>query len=150
MGNNLLPLYSYSEHSHLHGYQRQLENTYKNVYRLLLRNDPTPSPSVFFPKRGYSTVLKVPSRSAICFSFRPQSGSLTSLVWTPDGTQLAGAGGNGSVVFGQVIERSIEWDTFEVRTRYYYYCVVFHMKPTRRANISKGIEKTNKYLRLVL
>ncbi|CAM9692177.1 unnamed protein product, partial [Laminaria digitata] len=44
---------------------------------------------------------------------RPQSGSLTSLVWTPDGTQLAGAGGNGSVVFGQVIERSIEWDTFE-------------------------------------
>ena len=45
---------------------------------------------------------------------RPQSGSLTSLVWTPDGTQLAAAGGNGSVVFGQVIERSIEWDNFEV------------------------------------
>eukprot|EP00752_Nemacystus_decipiens_P011443 g10162.t1 len=44
---------------------------------------------------------------------RPQSGSLTSLVWTPDGTQLAAAGGNGSVVFGQVIERSIEWDNFE-------------------------------------
>lgn len=57
----------------------------------------------------------------VYFTPSPQSGSLTSLVWTPDGTQLAGAGGNGSVVFGQVIERSIEWDTFEVRTRYYYY-----------------------------
>ncbi|CAM9610245.1 unnamed protein product, partial [Ectocarpus sp. 13 AM-2016] len=44
---------------------------------------------------------------------RPQSGSLTSLTWTPDGTQLAAAGGNGSVVFGQVIERSLEWDIFE-------------------------------------
>ncbi|CAN0116063.1 unnamed protein product, partial [Hapterophycus canaliculatus] len=44
---------------------------------------------------------------------KPQSGSLTSLAWTPDGTQLAAAGGNGSVVFGQVIERSIEWDNFE-------------------------------------
>lgn len=48
-------------------------------------------------------------------SLRPQSGSLTSLTWTPDGTQLAAAGGNGSVVFGQVIERSLEWDIFEVR-----------------------------------
>ncbi|CAM9682340.1 unnamed protein product [Pylaiella littoralis] len=44
---------------------------------------------------------------------RPQSGSLTSLAWTPDGTQLAAAGGNGSVVFGQVIERSLEWENFE-------------------------------------
>ncbi|CAM9807667.1 unnamed protein product, partial [Ectocarpus sp. 8 AP-2014] len=35
------------------------------------------------------------------------------LTWTPDGTQLAAAGGNGSVVFGQVIERSLEWDIFE-------------------------------------
>lgn len=46
---------------------------------------------------------------------RPQSGSLTSLVWTPDGTQLAGAGGNGAVVFAQVVERSLEWENFEVQ-----------------------------------
>lgn len=45
---------------------------------------------------------------------RPQSGSLASLAWTTDGTQLAGAGGNGAVVFGQVIERSLEWENFEV------------------------------------
>lgn len=48
---------------------------------------------------------------------RPQSGSLTSLAWTPDGTQIAGAGGNGAVVFGQVIERSLEWGNFEVSQR---------------------------------
>ncbi|CAN0062496.1 unnamed protein product, partial [Choristocarpus tenellus] len=45
---------------------------------------------------------------------RPQSGSIFSIAWTPDGTQLAGAGGNGTVVFGQVVERSLEWENLEV------------------------------------
>lgn len=72
-----------------------------------------------------STWFYRPPRARVCIDrwidrsdgrIRPQSGSLTSLVWTPDGTQLAAAGGNGSVVFGQVIERSIEWDNFEVHS----------------------------------
>ncbi|CAM9565795.1 unnamed protein product [Ascophyllum nodosum] len=44
---------------------------------------------------------------------RLQSGSLTSLTWTLDGTQLAAAGANRTVVVGQVIERSLEWENFE-------------------------------------
>ena len=36
------------------------------------------------------------------------------LAWTSDGTQIAAAGGNGSVIFGQVIERTVEWNTWIV------------------------------------
>ena len=37
-----------------------------------------------------------------------------NISWTSDGTQLAGAGGNGSVVFAQVVGRRFEWKNFEV------------------------------------
>ena len=37
------------------------------------------------------------------------SGSLFHLSWSSDGTHVAGAGGNGSVCFGQVIERKKQW-----------------------------------------
>ncbi|GBG65480.1 hypothetical protein CBR_g51075 [Chara braunii] len=40
---------------------------------------------------------------------KPNSGSLSNIAWTLDGTQLAAAGGNGSLVFGQLIGRKIEW-----------------------------------------
>ena len=36
---------------------------------------------------------------------RSSSGSLLSIDWTADGTQLAGAGANGAIVFGQIVER---------------------------------------------
>ena len=45
---------------------------------------------------------------------RPQSGSILDIAWTSDGTQLAGAGGNGSVVFAQVVDRHFEWKNSEV------------------------------------
>jgi intraflagellar transport protein 80 len=35
----------------------------------------------------------------------PQSGSLFDISWTPDGTQVACAGGNGAVVFGNLLNR---------------------------------------------
>ncbi|XP_024390089.1 uncharacterized protein [Physcomitrium patens] len=37
------------------------------------------------------------------------TGSLLSVAWSLDGTQLAGAGGNGTVVFGQLVDKTIEW-----------------------------------------
>jgi len=37
-----------------------------------------------------------------------KSGSVMSISWTADGTQLAGAGGNGTLVFGQVVDLSLE------------------------------------------
>jgi len=45
---------------------------------------------------------------------RPQSGAILDIAWTSDGTQLAGAGGNGSVVFAQVVDRHFEWKNSEV------------------------------------
>jgi intraflagellar transport protein 80 len=45
---------------------------------------------------------------------RPQSGSIMSISWTSDGTQFAGAGGNGAVVFAQVIDRHFEWRNSDV------------------------------------
>ena len=53
----------------------------------------------------------------VCFSWRllpwqwsysreaPETGSIMKVAWTSDGTQLAAAGGNGSVVIGQVVGR---------------------------------------------
>lgn len=45
---------------------------------------------------------------------RISSGSILNIAWTPDGTQFAGAGGNGSVVFAQVVDRKLEWKNTEV------------------------------------
>jgi len=45
---------------------------------------------------------------------RLQSGSVLNLAWTSDGTQFACAGGNGSVVFAQVVDRRFEWKNTEV------------------------------------
>ncbi|KAI8620753.1 WD40-repeat-containing domain protein [Chytriomyces sp. MP71] len=45
---------------------------------------------------------------------KPECGSIFNIAWTPDGTQVACAGGNGAVVFGHVIDRRLEWKNYEV------------------------------------
>ncbi|XP_076837223.1 intraflagellar transport protein 80 homolog isoform X1 [Brachyhypopomus gauderio] len=45
---------------------------------------------------------------------KPSTGSLFGLVWSADGTQLAGACGNGHVVFAHIVEQRWEWRNFEV------------------------------------
>ncbi|XP_022247668.1 intraflagellar transport protein 80 homolog [Limulus polyphemus] len=45
---------------------------------------------------------------------KPQTQSIFSLAWSSDGTQIAGACGNGHVVFAHVIERRLEWKNYEV------------------------------------
>jgi len=44
---------------------------------------------------------------------RPKCGSIMSMAWTNDGTEVAGAGGSGSVVFAQLVERKVEWQNYE-------------------------------------
>ncbi len=39
----------------------------------------------------------------------PDTGMLLSVAWNTDGTQLAGAGGNGTVIFGQLLDRWIQF-----------------------------------------
>ncbi|KAI9103258.1 WD40-repeat-containing domain protein [Phlyctochytrium arcticum] len=45
---------------------------------------------------------------------KTSSGSIFDIAWTPDGTQMACAGGSGVVVFGHVIHRRLEWKNQEV------------------------------------
>ncbi|XP_067007363.2 intraflagellar transport protein 80 homolog [Anabrus simplex] len=52
-------------------------------------------------KRGWSHSLE-----------KPHTGSVFNLAWSIDGTQVAGACGNGHVVVAHVIERRLEWDCY--------------------------------------
>ncbi|XP_053728928.1 intraflagellar transport protein 80 homolog [Synchiropus splendidus] len=45
---------------------------------------------------------------------KPNTGSVFSLAWSADGTQLAGACGNGHVIFAHVVEQHWEWKNFIV------------------------------------
>ncbi len=43
------------------------------------------------------------------------TGSILSLSWTADSTQLAGSGGSGAVAFGQVVDQTLEDGKMQVR-----------------------------------
>ncbi|CAH1781800.1 unnamed protein product [Owenia fusiformis] len=45
---------------------------------------------------------------------KPNCGSIFNFAWSSDGTQVAGACGNGQVIFAHIIERRLEWKNFEV------------------------------------
>ncbi|CAD7959088.1 unnamed protein product [Amoebophrya sp. A25] len=42
------------------------------------------------------------------------TGSIFSIRWSLDGTGFAGAGGNGSLVFGNLVDRSMSWQSLDV------------------------------------
>ncbi|XP_050164349.1 intraflagellar transport protein 80 homolog isoform X1 [Myiozetetes cayanensis] len=45
---------------------------------------------------------------------KPNTGSIFNICWSIDGTQLAGACGNGHVLFAHVVEQRWEWKNFEI------------------------------------
>nr|XP_019943475.1 PREDICTED: intraflagellar transport protein 80 homolog isoform X1 [Paralichthys olivaceus] len=45
---------------------------------------------------------------------KPNTGSVMNVAWSADGTQLAGACGNGHVIFAHVVEQHWEWKNFVV------------------------------------
>ncbi|XP_074657644.1 intraflagellar transport protein 80 homolog [Tubulanus polymorphus] len=45
---------------------------------------------------------------------KPNTGSIFNISWSHDSTQVAGACGNGHVIFACVIEKRIEWKNYEV------------------------------------
>nr|XP_013015107.1 intraflagellar transport protein 80 homolog [Cavia porcellus] len=45
---------------------------------------------------------------------KPNTGSIFNIAWSVDGTQIAGACGNGHVVFAHVVEQRWEWKNFQV------------------------------------
>lgn len=59
---------------------------------------------------GSFEMLRLCDRSGWSYSFhKPNCGSLLKLSWSHDGTVLSGAGGNGSVVFGYIVDRQLSW-----------------------------------------
>lgn len=63
---------------------------------------------------GAFEMLRLCDKSGWTHSFdKPTSGSLLSLDWSKDGTVVCGAGGNGSVTFGFIVERQIQWANVE-------------------------------------
>lgn len=45
---------------------------------------------------------------------KPNTGSIFNIAWSIDGTQIAGACGNGQVIFAHVVEQHWEWKNFEI------------------------------------
>ena len=35
--------------------------------------------------------------------------------WSADGTICAGAGGNGSIVYGYIVDRALSWSNWEIQ-----------------------------------
>jgi intraflagellar transport protein 80 len=59
---------------------------------------------------GSFEMLRLCDRSGWSYSFhKPNCGSLLKLSWSHDGTVLSGAGGNGAVVFGYIVDRQLSW-----------------------------------------
>ena len=55
---------------------------------------------------GSFEMLRLCDKSGWSHSFdKPLCGSILSLSWSHDGTVVAGAGGNGHVIFGSIVDR---------------------------------------------
>ncbi|XP_015761944.1 PREDICTED: intraflagellar transport protein 80 homolog isoform X2 [Acropora digitifera] len=64
---------------------------------------------------GSFNTLRLCDKTGWSYSLeKPNTGSIFNIAWSSDGTQLAGACGNGQVFFAHVIERRLEWKNFEV------------------------------------
>jgi len=64
---------------------------------------------------GSYNVLKLCDRTGWSYCREaPESGSIFSIHWCNDGTQLACGGGNGSVVFSGLVDRTSSWQNTEV------------------------------------
>jgi intraflagellar transport protein 80 len=63
---------------------------------------------------GSFEMIRLCDRSGWSHSFdKPSCGSILSLSWSHDGTTVAGAGGNGHVIFGNIIDRQLSWAHIE-------------------------------------
>ncbi|XP_032237699.1 intraflagellar transport protein 80 homolog isoform X2 [Nematostella vectensis] len=64
---------------------------------------------------GSFNTLRLCDRTGWSYALeKPNTGSIFNIAWSNDGTQLAGACGNGQVIFAHVIERRLEWKNFEM------------------------------------
>ena len=74
----------------------------------------SPDGSVFAV--GMYNVIRLCDRAGWTYDrVKCDSGSLYDLVWTVDGTQICGAGANGSLVLATLLEKTAAWSGFEAR-----------------------------------
>ncbi|CAH8502920.1 unnamed protein product [Heterobilharzia americana] len=66
-----------------------------------------------FAVGSYATIVLCDKLGWIHSIEKTQTGSILSIKWSIDGTQIACAGGNGRIISGQIIDRRIEWNGFE-------------------------------------
>ncbi|XP_068216977.1 intraflagellar transport protein 80 homolog [Palaemon carinicauda] len=63
---------------------------------------------------GSFNTLRLCDKAGWCHSLeKPNTGSIFNLAWSSDGTQVAGACGNGQVIFAHIIENHLEWKNYE-------------------------------------
>ena len=64
---------------------------------------------------GSFEMLRLCDKPGWTHSFnKPECGSVLQLSWSSDGTVVAGAGGNGAVIFGNVVDKNISWANIDV------------------------------------
>jgi len=64
---------------------------------------------------GSYNVLKLCDRTGWSYCREsPETGSIFSIQWCNDGTQLACGGGNGAVVFGSLVDRTSSWQNTDI------------------------------------
>lgn len=65
---------------------------------------------------GSFEMIRLCNKTGWSYSFNKiDSGSILKLSWSGDGTTVGGAGGNGSVILGNIIDRAVTWKNVEVR-----------------------------------
>mmetsp|Transcript_45447 Transcript_45447/g.72922 ORF Transcript_45447/g.72922 Transcript_45447/m.72922 type:complete len:761 (-) Transcript_45447:178-2460(-) len=64
----------------------------------------------FFAVGTFNALFLCDKTGWACSKAKLDTGSVLNIAWTADGTQLAGAGGNGSVCFGSLVDHTLEWD----------------------------------------
>jgi len=63
---------------------------------------------------GSFEMIRLCDKSGWSHSFdKPACGSILNLSWSSDGTVVSGAGGNGAVVFGYIVDRQLSWTNIE-------------------------------------
>lgn len=66
---------------------------------------------------GSYNSLKLCDKHGWAYSLnKPSVQSIFNLSWSPDSTQITGVTGNGSVIFAHVIDKSIDWINYQVRS----------------------------------
>ncbi|CAL8086530.1 unnamed protein product [Calicophoron daubneyi] len=66
-----------------------------------------------FAVGSYDMLRICDKRGWSCAVEKTKTGSLFNVRWSGDGTQVAGAGGNGQVIIGQITDIWMEWNGFE-------------------------------------